>query len=58
MSVGIYQYSSTLPSNLNFLYDLVGPSPTKGFHIMPKWCLDPNKHEIDRAVHMTNDKHI
>ena len=58
MAIGIYQYSSALPSNLNHLYDLNGPSPTKGFSLLPKWCLDPQKHEIDRGVHMTNDKHI
>lgn len=58
MSIGIYQYSSTIPQNLNHLYDLKSPSPTKGFSLLPKWCLETDKHEIDRAVHMTNDKHI
>lgn len=58
MAIQIYQYSSALPENLLHLYDQLGTSPTKGFSIMPKWCLDIKKDEVDRGVHMTNDKLI
>lgn len=58
MQIGIYQYSSTLPSNLKHLHDILSASPTKGFSLLPKWALDANMHEIDRGVHMTNDKFI
>jgi len=39
-----------------FLCNAVSPSPVKGFALMPPWCRDPMKHEVDRAVKVTNDK--
>ena len=58
MQIGIYQYHSSLPMGLEEKQKLLSSSPTKGFSLIPKWALDPNKHEVDRAVHMTNDKTI
>lgn len=58
MQIGIYQQHSSLPGGLKFLQNILSSSPTKGFSLLPKWALDPNKHEVDRGVHMTNDKTI
>jgi len=58
MQIGIYQQHSTLPGGMKFLTNLLSTSPTKGFSLLPKWALSPNKHEVDRAVHMTNDHTI
>jgi len=56
MAISIYQFTTAIPSNMNFLADAVSPSPTKGFALMPSWSREPMKHEVDRAVRITNDK--
>ena len=58
MGIGLWQYSSTIPSNLLFLSESIAPSPTKCFSLMPKWCLDVNRHEVNRGARLTNDKHL
>jgi len=40
-----------------FLSGSVAPSPTKAFSMMPLWCNDVNKHEVNRGIRITNDKY-
>jgi hypothetical protein len=56
MQLGVHQYHSTLPKGIEELQQLLNTSPTKGFSMLPKWALNPNMHEVNRAVHLTNDK--
>jgi len=58
MGIGLWQYSPSVPNHMLFLSEALAPSPTKCFSIMPKWCLNVNKHEVDRGVRLTNDKFI
>lgn len=54
MHIGIYTVDRNTPSFLTFLSNYTGPSPQKGANILPKQCLDVDKHEVDRFVRMTN----
>lgn len=56
MGIGLWQYSPGVPNQLLFLSESLAASPTKCFSMMPRWCTDVNKHEVDRGVRLTNDK--
>jgi hypothetical protein len=58
MEIGVYQFTTEVQSNMVFLANHVSPSPIKGFALMEPWCRDPMKHEVDRAVKITNDKKL
>ena len=52
--IGMYTYNVGQPNALHFLDKYAASSPNKGFHMMPKQCLDVNMHEVDRAVRLSN----
>ena len=58
MEIGVYQFSTKTQNNMTFLANAVNASPVKGFALMPPWSRDPMKHEVDRAVKVTNDKRL
>lgn len=54
MHIGIYSFDRSQPNPLTFISNFTGATPQKGANIMPKQCLDVERHEVDRFVRMTN----
>ena len=54
MHIGIYTFDKGQANPLTFVTNFTGATPQKGCNIMPKHCLDVEKHEVDRFVRMTN----
>jgi hypothetical protein len=54
MHIGIYTFDKAQANPLTFITNFTGSTPQKGANIMPKQCLDVDKHEVDRFVRMTN----
>ena len=54
MHIGIYSLDRAQANPLTFITNFTGSTPQKGANIMPKQCLDVDKHEVDRFVRMTN----
>lgn len=54
MHIGIYTVDRNSPNFLTFIANYTGATPQKGCNVLPKQCLDVDKHEVDRFVRMTN----
>jgi len=58
MEMGIWRYDESRPEMLKFFDNSTYTQPTIGFSLMPGWCNDVRKHEIDRGLRVLNNHTI
>jgi len=55
MNVSVFEIDKAAPAPCKFIYSWVGATPQKAFSIMEKDNLDVSKHEVNRAVRVSNN---
>ena len=54
MQITVWKYNTASPSHMVPLETHTSPEPVKCFGVMPKWVIEPSKHEVIRAAKCTN----
>lgn len=57
-SVQFFQYGSNVPGTIAFLGKFSHGQACKSFCLLPKWSLDPNKHEVGRSCRFLADNSL